>query len=56
MEEFTRSYGVWILLAGVFLATHCFGMKCGHGLGAALNDGSAKPREEDGRTTTGRQV
>jgi len=31
MEEFLRSYGVWILLAGVFVAMHWFGMGCGGG-------------------------
>lgn len=37
MEEFIRSYGLWILLAGVFVAMHWFGMGCGghrHGGGA----------------------
>ena len=34
MEEFIRSYGIWILLAGVFFAMHWFGMGCGgHGHG-----------------------
>jgi hypothetical protein len=31
MEEFLRSYGVWILLAGIFFAMHRFGMGCGGG-------------------------
>jgi len=31
MEEFLRSYGVWILLLGVFVAMHRFGMGCGGG-------------------------
>ena len=31
MDEFLRSYGVWILLAGVFFAMHWFGMGCGGG-------------------------
>lgn len=31
MEAFLQSYGLWILLAGVFLAMHWFGMRCGGG-------------------------
>jgi hypothetical protein len=31
MDEFIRSYGLWILLAGVFLAMQWFGMGCGGG-------------------------
>jgi hypothetical protein len=31
MEEFLRSYGLWVLLAGVFVAMHWFGMGCGGG-------------------------
>jgi hypothetical protein len=29
MDTFLQSYGLWILLAGVFLAMHWFGMGCG---------------------------
>ncbi|MBI2217707.1 MAG: hypothetical protein HYU51_10450 [Candidatus Rokubacteria bacterium] len=29
MDEFMRSYGLWIVLAGVFLAMHWFGAGCG---------------------------
>lgn len=29
MEEFIRTYGIWILLVGVFLAMQWFGMGCG---------------------------
>lgn len=47
MEEFLRSYGLWILLAGVFVAMHWFGMGCGggHGHGGSREDTSAKPGE-----------
>jgi hypothetical protein len=31
MEEFVRSYGIWIVLAAVFFAMHWFGMRCGGG-------------------------
>jgi hypothetical protein len=33
MAEFLSSYGLWILLAGIFVAMHMFGMGCcgGHG-------------------------
>jgi hypothetical protein len=29
MDEFMRSYGLWIVLAVVFLAMHWFGAGCG---------------------------
>lgn len=52
MEEFIRSYGIWILLAGVFFAMHWFGMGCGgHRHGAAGDDASAKPSDEKKRST-----
>ncbi|MBI3003361.1 MAG: hypothetical protein HYY54_07075 [candidate division NC10 bacterium] len=52
MEEFLRSYGVWILLAGVFIAMHRFGMGCGagHRHGTHHNDEPAKPGEEQKRS------
>lgn len=33
MAEFLSNYGLWILLGGVFIAMHMFGMGCcgGHG-------------------------
>ncbi|MDP3939476.1 MAG: hypothetical protein Q8R92_15255 [Deltaproteobacteria bacterium] len=31
MEDFLRNYGIWILLVGVFVAMHRFGMGCGGG-------------------------
>jgi hypothetical protein len=52
MEEFLRSYGIWILLAAVFFAMHWFGMGCcgGHRHGSAGDETSAKPGEEKKRT------
>ncbi len=52
MEEFIRSYGIWILLAGVFVAMHWFGMGCGagHRHGSETDEASAKPGEEKKRT------
>ncbi|MBI1734511.1 MAG: hypothetical protein HYR51_04990 [Candidatus Rokubacteria bacterium] len=42
MDEFMRSYGLWIALAAVFLAMHWFG-----GCGASHRHGSdAKPGEK----------
>jgi hypothetical protein len=48
MEEFIRSYGIWILLAGIFFAMHWFGMGCGggHRHDAAADDAAAKPGKE----------
>ncbi len=32
MSEFLSNYGLWILLGGIFVAMHMFGMGCGgHG-------------------------
>ncbi|MBI2456848.1 MAG: DUF2933 domain-containing protein [Chloroflexi bacterium] len=32
MAEFLSNYGLWILLGGIFVAMHMFGMGCGgHG-------------------------
>lgn len=32
MAEFLSNYGLWILLAGIFVAMHMFGVGCGgHG-------------------------
>ncbi len=51
MEDFIRSYGIWILLAGVFIAMHWFGMGCGasHRRGSDAEDESEKPGEEKKR-------
>lgn len=53
MDEFLRSYGLWILLAGVFVAMHWFGMDCGggHGHGKSREDAPGKPGEEKKQET-----
>lgn len=50
MEEFIRNYGLWILLAGVFVAMHWFGAGCGgsHRHGRGADEEAAKPAG-DGR-------
>ena len=62
MEEFIRSYGLWILLGVVFIAMHRFGMGCGggHDHGSAQADGlqradePARRDEKKKPVTTGR--
>ena len=51
MEEFLRSYGVWILLLGVFVAMHRFGMGCGggHSRQGDAHEEPSKPKEEKKR-------
>ena len=54
MEEFVRSYGIWILLAAVFLAMHWFGMGCGggHSHGSeSESDGASATRGDKKRVT-----
>lgn len=48
MEAFLQNYGLWILLAGIFVAMHWFGMGCGggHGHGRPRQDAPGKPGEE----------
>jgi hypothetical protein len=48
MEAFLQTYGLWILLAGVFLAMHWFGMGCGggHAHRRPREDTASKPNEE----------
>lgn len=48
MEEFLRSYGLWILLALVFFAMHRFGGGCGggHRHESRPDDEQARPGEE----------
>ncbi len=48
MEPFLQTYGLWILLAGVFLAMHWFGIGCGggHGRGPLREDAAGRPGEE----------
>jgi len=52
VEEFIRSYGIWILLAVVFFAMQRFGMGCGtgHRHGSGSDDAPPKPSEEKKRT------
>jgi hypothetical protein len=41
MAEFLSNYGLWILLAGIFVAMHMFGMGCcggGHDHGSKQKD------------------
>ena len=44
MSEFFSNYGLWIVLAGVFLAMHWFGMGCcgrgGHRHGSKPKEGA----------------
>ncbi len=58
MEEFLRSYGVWILLAGVFFAMHWFGMGCGggHRHDARRDDEPGKPGEEKKQVAQSRRT
>lgn len=58
MEEFLRSYGVWILVAGVFFAMHRFGMGCGggHRHGPRREERPAKPGGEEKRPAPSRQA
>ncbi len=58
MEEFIRSYGVWILLAGVFFAMHWFGMGCGggHRHDARRDDEPGKPGEEKKQVAQSRRT
>jgi len=48
MEAFLQSYGLWILLAAVFLAMHWFGRSCGggHEHGQRRQDQPARLGEE----------
>ena len=44
MTEFLSNYGIWILLGGIFVAMHMFGMGCcgGHQHGSKRKDGAGK--------------
>jgi hypothetical protein len=48
MEAFLQSYGLWILLAGVFVAMHWFGMGCcgGQRDRPPREDATGKPGDE----------
>jgi hypothetical protein len=48
MEAFLQNYGLWILLGGVFVAMHWFGMGCcgGHSHRRPREDAAGKSDEE----------
>ena len=53
MGEFLQNYGLYILLAGVFIAMHAFGMGCGgHG---GHQDGEKRKEEDKPETAGGHQ-
>ena len=43
MEEFIKSYGLWILLGVVFIAMHRFGMGCGGGHSHGISNFDVMP-------------
>jgi len=47
MEEFLRSYGLWILLGAIFVAMHWFGGGCGASHGRGRSEDRADRRPED---------
>jgi hypothetical protein len=51
MDEFIRSYGIWILLVAIFIGMQWFGMGCcgSHRSGSKRDDLPAKPDEEKKR-------
>ena len=51
MEEFLRSYGIWIVLAAVFFGMHWFGAGCGggHRHGEGSDGEPQKPEERKSR-------
>ncbi len=52
MTEFFSSYGLWILLGGVFVAMHMFGMGCCGGHGGHQH--GPKQKDEPGDEHAGR--
>jgi len=48
MEEFLRSYGIWILLAAIFVGMQWFGAGCcgRHRSGSGGDEAAARPSEE----------
>ncbi len=46
MAEFLSNYGLWILLGGIFVAMHMFGMGCG-GHGGHQHGSQRKEEPED---------
>lgn len=53
MEDFLRNYGIWILLLGIFVAMHRFGMGCGggHSHGREADEEPGKPADVKKRPT-----
>ncbi len=46
MAEFLSNYGLWIVLGGIFVAMHMFGMGCG-GHGGHQHGSSRRPDAGD---------
>ena len=51
MEEFIRSYGIWIVLAAVFFGMHWFGMGCGGHRHRHREDGDEAPSDTGEKKT-----
>ncbi len=55
MTEFFSNYGLWILLGGIFVAMHMFGMGCGghggHQHGSQRKDEAGDEHAEHGSPT-----
>ena len=55
MAEFLSNYGLWILLGGIFVAMHMFGMGCGghggHQRGSKRQDDVADEHARHGAPT-----
>ena len=49
MAEFLSNYGLWIVLGGIFVAMHMFGMGCG---GHGSHQNGSKQKGDAGATTT----
>ena len=48
MAEFLSDYGLWILLAGIFVAMHAFGAGC---CGGSHNHGEKRKEGQDGKAS-----
>lgn len=56
MEDFMRTYGLWILLGVVFFALHRFGAGCGGGhRHRAHQDDASTPPGAEGKPTAARR-
>lgn len=56
MDEFLRSYGLWVLLGGVFLAMHWFGMRFGSTPHGHERGKEAEPGNEAGPPARSRRA